>query len=72
MEEANPTSAPPRDSTKAAPPMPTTSIIAQDHKINCIITEITESDKDEEDMPLYLLKRKMCYKHLAYKSTHSQ
>ncbi|KAH1056426.1 hypothetical protein J1N35_034491 [Gossypium stocksii] len=68
-EEANPTPTPLMDNTVVVPPSFTQPMTEQDHEINQIINEIIKCDYEQEDVPLQLLKRKMCYKHNTRKST---
>lgn len=70
-EEANPTSAPLVDSTVAIPPPSTEQMTEQDHEINRTINDLTKSDDEEDDVPINSLKRKLCYKHAARKSTRT-
>ncbi|KAH1032507.1 hypothetical protein J1N35_044681, partial [Gossypium stocksii] len=51
-------------------PVPIEATSIQNCKIHRITAEITESDKEKEDMPLYSLKRKIRFQHSTHKSTH--
>ncbi|KAH1129735.1 hypothetical protein J1N35_001113 [Gossypium stocksii] len=68
-KEATPTTTPPEDSTEAVPPTPIEAIFEEDHETYRVIVEITKSDKEEEDVLIQSLKRKMFFKHKAHKST---
>ncbi|KAH1046755.1 hypothetical protein J1N35_037539 [Gossypium stocksii] len=69
-KEANPTPAPPIDNISVVRLPSREPMTEQDHEINQIIDEINKSSIEQEDVPLQSLKRKMCYKHNAQKSTH--
>lgn len=58
IEEANPTSTPPKDSTEVVPPMLIKIMTTIDRKLNCVINEITKSNDEDEVTPTNPLKRK--------------
>ncbi|KAK5825287.1 hypothetical protein PVK06_020101 [Gossypium arboreum] len=68
-EEANLTPIPLEDSTAGIPPTFTKPMTERDLNFNRLIDEITKSENEDVDVPLELLKRKICYKHLTRKST---